>query len=130
VESSPGKSSQAGGSLKALELDETSSEAYEVLGWIALPTIGTGTEPNVLRRAIELNPAIRPYMWLSQYLNVAGQHQEALASSGKLNSWIPFAAHPVEPRRDLHACGAVEQSAEQCEKGLDSIRILGRCIRS
>ena len=108
--------------LKALELDETSSEAYEVLGWIALAYDWDweGAE-RAFRRAIELNPSYPPpYMWLSQYLNVAGQHQEALALIRNAQRLDPLSPHIQWSLAETSMlAGAVEQSAEQCEKGLD-----------
>ena len=108
--------------LKALELDETSSEAYEVLGWIALAYDWDweGAE-RAFRRAIELNPSYPPpYMWLSQSLNVASQHKEALALIRRAQQLDPLSPHIQWSLAETSMlAGAVEQSAEQCEKGLD-----------
>lgn len=107
---------------KAMETDETSSEAYEVLGWIALAYDWDweGAERS-FRRAIELNPSYPPpYMWLSQYLNVAGQHQEALVLITKAQQLDPLSPHIQWSLAETSMlAGAFEQSAEQCEKGLD-----------
>jgi TolB-like protein/DNA-binding winged helix-turn-helix (wHTH) protein/Flp pilus assembly protein TadD len=108
--------------LKALEMDETSSEAYEVLGWIALAYDWDweGAE-RAFRRAIELNPSYPPpYMWLSQYMNVAGQHQGALALIRRAQQLDPLSPHIQWSLAETSMlAGALEQSAEQCEKGLD-----------
>jgi len=107
---------------RALELDENSSEAHEVLGWIALGYDWDWKEAErALRRAIQLNPSYPPpYMWLSQYLNVAGQHQEALALVKKAQQLDPLSPHIQWSLAETSMlAGALEQSAEQCEKGLD-----------
>jgi len=107
---------------KAMELDEASSEAHEVLGLIALAYDWDweGAE-RAFRRAIELNPSYPPpYMWLSQYLNVAGQHQKALALITKAQQLDPLSPHIQWSLAETSMlAGAFEQSAEQCEKGLD-----------
>jgi TolB-like protein/DNA-binding winged helix-turn-helix (wHTH) protein/Flp pilus assembly protein TadD len=108
--------------LKALELDGASSEAYEDLGWIAhaYDWDWEGAE-RAFRRAIELNPSYPPpYMWLSQNLNIAGRHQEALALIRKAQQLDPLSPHIQWSLAETSMlAGAVEQAAEQCEKGLN-----------
>jgi tetratricopeptide (TPR) repeat protein len=107
---------------KALELDQASSEAQEVLGWIALGYDWDWKEAErAFRRAIELNPSYPPpYMWLSQYLNVATRHQEALSLIRKAQQLDPLSPHIQWSLAETSMlAGALEQSADQCEKGLD-----------
>ena len=107
---------------KALELDEASSEAHEVVGWIALAyDWDWAAAERAFKRAIELNPSYPPpYMWQAQYLNVARRHQEALALIRQAQQLDPLSPHIQWSLAETSMLsGAVEQSAEQCEKGID-----------
>jgi TolB-like protein/Flp pilus assembly protein TadD len=107
---------------KAMELDEASSEAHEMAGWIALAyDWDWARAERAFRRAIELNPSYpSPYMWLSQYLNVAGQHQEALGLIRRAQQLDPLSPHiQWSLAESAMLAGESEFSAEQCEKGID-----------
>lgn len=107
---------------RALELDENSPEAYEVIGLIAYNyDWDWETSKRAFLRAIELNPSYPPpYMWLSQSLNTAGQHQEALALITKAQQLDPLSQHIQWSLAETSIfADALEHSAEQCEKGLD-----------
>jgi TolB-like protein/DNA-binding winged helix-turn-helix (wHTH) protein/Flp pilus assembly protein TadD len=107
---------------KAFELDENSAEAHEVLGFIdlAYDWDWRGAE-RAFRRAIELNPNYPPpYMWLSQYMNVVGRHPDAMVFIRKAQQLDPLSPHiEWSLAESSMLAGALQQSAEQCEKGLD-----------
>ena len=107
---------------KALQLDEASAEAHEVLGLIALAYDWNWKEAErEFRRAIELNPNYPPpYMWQAQYLNVASQHQGALALIRKAQQMDPLSPHIQWSLAEASMlAGAFEYSTLQCEKGID-----------
>ena len=108
--------------LKALEIDDTLSEAHCSLALIKLnfdwDWLGAETE---LKRAIALNPKyVAAYHWYSHYLIVMGRTEESLAISNRALELDPLDLQ-INSHLGWHYCHAHQSdlAVEQCRKTIE-----------
>jgi adenylate cyclase len=108
--------------LKAIEIDDTLSEAHSSLALVKLnfdwDWVGAETE---LKRSIELNAKyVAAHHWYSHYLIVMGRMEESLAISKRAIELDPLELE-INSHLAWHYCHArqPDQAIEQCQKTIE-----------
>ena len=108
--------------LKALEIDETISEAYTSLGFTNLyyDWNWAEAEKNFLK-AIELGPGYpTAHHWYGEYLVVVGRFEEAFAEARNAHEFDPFSLIiNIFSGWGYYYSGRFDQAIEQFQKTLD-----------
>ena len=106
---------------KALEIDETLSEAHTALAWVRFQQWDwTGAEAE-FKRAIELNPNYATaHQWYAEYLTAMARFDEALAEIGRAQQIDPtsLVINTIVAQTYLNA-RQYDEAIEQCHKTLE-----------
>jgi TolB-like protein/DNA-binding winged helix-turn-helix (wHTH) protein/Tfp pilus assembly protein PilF len=87
---------------KAIALDASCAEAYAALGWLELADWDWRGSEQAFRRAIELNPNLKPARtWYSQYLSAMRRFDEAIAQAQRA-----IEIDPLDSSMVTHAAAA------------------------
>ena len=107
---------------KALQLDDTISEAHYLLGWLAYyyDWNWSGAEKE-LRRGIELNPSFgEAHYGYALYLNAAGRHDEAIAEIQRAQEVDPIVfVWKVDAARIYACAGQYDRAIKQLRDAAD-----------
>ncbi len=107
--------------MKALEIDDTISEAHASLGWakLTLDWDWTGAEKE-FKRSIELNPNYATaHQWYADYLTVTGRPDEAQAGMKRAQQLEP-ASLPISVAlaSTFYYTHQNEQAIDQCRRAI------------
>jgi len=103
--------------LRAIELDESLSEAHVMLAFVDLQSWDWQNVEREFRRAIELNPSnADAYHKLTMYLTAQGRHDEAVATIGKARQLDPLSlAVNIGVAANYQYAGRLDEAAAAAE---------------
>jgi tetratricopeptide (TPR) repeat protein len=107
--------------IKALELDDTLSEAHTSLASLGMFDWDWQSAGQEFRRAIELNPGYATaHQWYAWHLNLVGRQSEAIAEMGKAESLDPLSLIISADMADvLFVARLYDESIQQSRKTLE-----------